>query len=123
MWTGMLSAAAAQVWIVPAELLNALNGFFLAYVAAVARWGARLPGAVVEVGIDGPAQLAIAYAALAGVLGRHGVARGASPAGRAGRRVRLVAVAAGRAAAAATHLYHPRASPSRSSTSARATRP
>ena len=49
----MLSAAAAQVWIVPAELLNALNGFFLAYVAAVARWGARLPGAVAEVGIAG----------------------------------------------------------------------
>ena len=70
MWTGMLSAAAAQVWIVPAELLNALNGFFLAYVAAVARWGARLPGAVAEVGIDGPLQLAIAYAALAGTLWR-----------------------------------------------------
>ncbi len=95
MWTGMLSAAAAQVWIVPAELLNALNGFFLAYVAAVARWGARLPGAVVEVGIDGPLQLAIAYAVLAGTLWaawrlRAAPRRGAALAGACA----LVAVAA-----------------------------
>ena len=69
MWIGMLSAAAAQVWIVPAELLNGLNGFLLAYVAAVAHWGARLPGAVVELRISGPAQLALAYAAFAGALG------------------------------------------------------
>jgi competence protein ComEC len=95
MWTGMLSAAAAQVWIVPAELLNALNGFFLAYVAAVARWGARLPGAVAEVGVDGPVRLAIAYAALAGVLGaawrlRDAARRRAAPLGTCA----LVAVAA-----------------------------
>jgi competence protein ComEC len=69
MWIGMLSAAAAQVWIVPAELLNALNGFFLAYVAAVAHWGARLPGAVSEVRLGGPVQLALAYAVLMAALG------------------------------------------------------
>jgi competence protein ComEC len=96
MWTGMLSAAAAQVWIVPAELLNALNGFFLAYVAAVARWGARLPGAVAEIGIHGPVQLAIAYAALAGILGaawrlREAARRRAAPLGACA----LVAVAGG----------------------------
>jgi competence protein ComEC len=77
MWTGMLSAAAAQVWIVPAELLNALNGFFLAYIAAVAHWGARLPGAVLELRIGGPAQLALAYATFAGVLGAAWRARAA----------------------------------------------
>jgi competence protein ComEC len=83
MWTGMLSATAAQVWIVPAELLNALNSFLLAYVAAVARWGARLPGGVAEVGIDGPVQLAIAYAALAGILGAAWRLRAARRRGRA----------------------------------------
>jgi competence protein ComEC len=68
MWTGMLSAAAGQVWMPAAELLNALNGFCLAYVAAVARWGARLPFAVAETSIAGPGQLALVYAVLAAVL-------------------------------------------------------
>jgi len=86
MWTGMLSAAAGQVWAVPAELLNALNGFCLAYVAAIARWGARLPGAVAEVGIDGPVELVLAYATLATAAGvvwraRAGLRRRAVPGG------------------------------------------
>jgi competence protein ComEC len=81
----MLSAAAAQVWMVPAELLNGLNGFCLAYVAAVARWGARLPGAVAELHIAGPAQLALVYAAMACAIGaawraREALRRRAGPA-------------------------------------------
>ena len=125
MWTGMLSAAAAQVWIVPAELLNALNGFFLAYVAAVARWGARLPGAVAEVGIDGPVQLAIAYAVLAGILGAGWrLRRSASAAGRSARRMRARRRGGCRAAAPRPCTRTTLAtSPSRSSTSARGTPP
>ncbi len=125
MWTGMLSAAAAQVWIVPAELLNALNGFFLAYVAAVARWGARLPGAVAEVGIDGPVRLAIAYAVLAGILGAAWRLRAAASAASrsASARARSSPWRLPRCCCAATHPHHPRASPSRSSTSARGTPP
>ena len=68
MWIGMLSAAVAQVWMVPAQLLNGLNGFCLAYVAAVARWGARLPGAVAEVTIVGAGQLALVYGVLSAGL-------------------------------------------------------
>jgi competence protein ComEC len=107
MWTGMLSATAAQVWVVPAELLNALNGLLLAYVAAVARWGARLPGAVAEIGIDGPVQLAIAYAALAGTLGLAWRLRGAPRRGAA----LLVACALGAAAVAVLHHGHTPAPP------------
>ena len=124
MWTGMLSAAAAQVWIVPAELLNALNGFFLAYVAAVARWGARLPGAVAaaEVGIDGPVRLAIAYAVLAGRPRRGVAVAGRSPAAsRSPRRVRARRRGGCRAAAArrrtratrGLHRHVPRCRPGR----------
>jgi len=80
MWTGMLSAAAAQVSTVPAELLNGLNGFCLAYVAAIARWGARLPGATLEVRVSGPAELGLAYGALAAALGAARGARIAAPA-------------------------------------------
>ena len=64
MWLGMLSAAAGQVWTAPAEVLNAVNGYCLAYVAAVARWAALLPAAVAEVRISGAAQLALAYVAI-----------------------------------------------------------
>jgi competence protein ComEC len=66
MWLGMLSAAAAQVAVEPAELLNAVNGFCLAHVAAVARWGAELPGSALEVRIGSPRALALTYAAGAG---------------------------------------------------------
>jgi competence protein ComEC len=69
----------AQVSAAPAEVLNGLNGFCLGFVAAVARWGARLPGAALEVRISGPAQLAFAYAALAGVLATAWRMRSAAP--------------------------------------------
>ena len=62
MWLGMLSAGAAQVAMAPAELLNAVNGFCVAHVAAVARWGAELPGAAVGVRIGSSAMLAAVYA-------------------------------------------------------------
>ena len=66
MWIGMLSAAVAQVSAAPAEVLNGLNGFCLGFVAAVARAGARAsPAPRSRVRISGPAQLALAYAALA----------------------------------------------------------
>jgi competence protein ComEC len=97
MWTGMLSAAAAQVWIVPAELLNALNGFCLAYVAAVAHRGARLPGAVAALGIGGAVQLALAYGVLAAVLAGAWRLRAAAR-GRAAVLAALVPVAAAAAA-------------------------
>src|SRR5919197_6242911 len=46
MWIGMLASAAAQVSLVPAELLNALDAYLLGYVSSIARWSAGLPGAV-----------------------------------------------------------------------------
>ena len=109
MWTGMLSAAAAQVWIVPAELLNALNGVCLAYVAAVARWGARLPGGVAQLRIGGPVQLALAYVALAGTLAavwraRAAIRRRAAPLGACA----LAAVAGGALLLSGTQAAPPR---------------
>ena len=62
MWLGMLSAAAGQVALQPAALLNALNAFCLAHVAAVAHWGATLPGSALELRIGSPAALAATYA-------------------------------------------------------------
>jgi competence protein ComEC len=62
MWLGMLSAAFAQVAVEPATLLNAVNGFCLAHVAAVARWGAGLPGSAIDVHIGSPGALALSYA-------------------------------------------------------------
>ena len=100
MWIGMLSAAAGQVAMAPAELLNAVNGFCVAHVAAVARWGAELPGTAVGVRVGSPAMLAAMYAAGAaatwalvrvagGQRGRHAIAA-----------TLVVAVAAGAAFAA-----------------------
>jgi competence protein ComEC len=63
MWLGMLSAAGGQVAATPAELLNTVNAFCLAHVAAVAHWGAGLPGAAIDVRIGSPQTLALAYAA------------------------------------------------------------
>jgi competence protein ComEC len=63
MWLGMLSAAAAQVTLVVARLLNAVNAYCVAFVAAVARWGADLPGAAVGVHVGSVAGLAAVYAA------------------------------------------------------------
>ena len=75
---------------------------------------------VVEVGIDGPVRLAIAYAALAGTLWAVG---GCAPqfAGQAALAgaCTLVAVAAAALLLRGHAPAHPRASPSRSSTSDR----
>ncbi len=79
MWLGMLSAGAAQVAAAPAELLNAINAFCLAHVAAIAHWGAGLPGASVDVRIASPLALALVYAA--GAVALWGGARLARSAG------------------------------------------
>ena len=68
MWLGMLSAAAAQVALEPAALLNAVNGFCLAHVAAIARWGAELPGASIGLRVGSPWALASIYVAGAAAL-------------------------------------------------------
>jgi competence protein ComEC len=68
MWTGMAAAASSQVWVEPAALLNALNGYCLAYLAALAHWSAGFPGSVWWVRIGSPAALASAYAILAAVI-------------------------------------------------------
>jgi competence protein ComEC len=68
MWLGMLSAVAAQLAIEPAILLNAVNGFCLAHVAAIARFGAELPGAAIDVRIGSARALASIYAAGAAAL-------------------------------------------------------
>jgi competence protein ComEC len=62
MWIGILAAAVSQVAIEPAAMLNALNGYCLAYLAAVADWTAGLPGAVWSVTIPSLPALAAAYA-------------------------------------------------------------
>lgn len=62
MWLGMLSAAAGQVALAPAALLNAVSSFCLAHVAAVARWGASLPGSALDLRIGSTPALAAVYA-------------------------------------------------------------
>ena len=79
MWLGMLSAAAGQVAIAPAELINAVNALCVAHVAAVARWGAGLPGAAVGVRIGSPVVLAAVYAT--GSVATWGLVRAARAAG------------------------------------------
>jgi competence protein ComEC len=61
MWFGMLAAVVAQVTTAPAVLLNGVNGFCLAYLAAVADGTARLPGAVWTVAIPSVPALVAAY--------------------------------------------------------------
>jgi competence protein ComEC len=103
MWLGMLSAAVAQVSIAAATLLNALNGFCLAYLAAIAGWCASLPHAVWSVRLGSPVALVLAYAvpALSIGIGRRVSTRPASPGGRlaglTGRHRLVFAVAAGAA--------------------------
>jgi competence protein ComEC len=62
MWLGILAAAVSQVAVAPAALLNGVNGFCLAYLAAVADWTAGLPGAVWSVAIPSLPALIAAYA-------------------------------------------------------------
>jgi competence protein ComEC len=64
MWLGMLAAAMAQVSLGAASLLNAINGYFLAYLAEVARWSASWPSAAVPARIGSAWGLCLAYATL-----------------------------------------------------------
>ena len=107
MWLGMLSAAGAQVATAPAELLNGVNAFCLAHVAAIARWGAGLPGAAIEVRVASPHALALVY-----VLGGAALWGGARLARTGGGRACIAAlVAAAVAAAAALGAGTPPAAP------------
>ena len=67
MWIGMLASAAAQVSLVPAELLNALDAYMLGYVSSIARWSADLPGAVWQLQVRSALGLVAAYAAIGAV--------------------------------------------------------
>ena len=71
MWIGTLAAAAGQVSADAAALLNAVNGFCLAYLAAVARWSAGLPGAVLPFKIGSPLGLVAAYVVPLGLVGGY----------------------------------------------------
>ncbi len=70
MWIGMLASAAAQVSLLPAEILNTLDEYLLGYVSAIARWSADLPGAVWKLQIRSAPGLLAAYA----VIGAAGAA-------------------------------------------------
>jgi competence protein ComEC len=67
MWIGMLASAAAQVSLLPAELLNGLVAYLLGYIATIARWSASLPEAVWRVRIGSPLTLVSVYALLGAI--------------------------------------------------------
>jgi competence protein ComEC len=71
MWLGTVAATAGQVSPAIAALVNALNGYVLAYIAAVAQVAAGMPGAVWTVGLGTPLALAAAYVTLAAALWRR----------------------------------------------------
>jgi competence protein ComEC len=79
MWIGTLAAVAAQLSIAPAALLNAFNGFCLAYLAAVADWSAAMPNAAVHVKIASTPGLAVAYLLPLGAAAGLAAARRATP--------------------------------------------
>ena len=68
MWTGTLAGAVGQFSTDAAVLLNAFNGFCLAYLAAIASWSASLPGASVSLSIGSPLVLGFAYLILAAAV-------------------------------------------------------
>lgn len=107
MWIGMLAAAVSQVAIAPAALLNAAGGFCLAYLAAVADWTARLPGAVWSVAIPSVPVLAAAYAVPS--LATVAVVRLRSH--RSARSSLVAATVAVLAVFAAVHVLRPPAAP------------
>lgn len=93
MWTGMLAGAVAQVWLGPAALLNAIDGFCLSYLAFIAHWTASLPNAVLSLRIGSPALLLAAYAVLVmALVGLRATSRALVTRPR-GRRVTVVTVA------------------------------
>jgi competence protein ComEC len=79
MWIGMLSSAAAQVSVVPAALLNALDAYLLGYVSSIAHWSAGLPGAVWKLEIGSALALIGAYAAIGAVCAALVTGRGRAP--------------------------------------------
>jgi competence protein ComEC len=88
MWAGMLAAAIAQVWVAPAALLNALDGYCLGYLASVAHSTARLPSAVLAAHLRSPVSVAFTYAGmLACLLGLARIKRVVRVPGPARRRV------------------------------------
>jgi competence protein ComEC len=103
MWAGMLAAAVAQVWVAPAALLNALDGYCLGYLASIAHSTARLPSAVLAAHLRSPVSVALAYAGmLACLVGIATIGRVVRVAGPARRRVAAaVAVALAAVGAAA----------------------
>jgi competence protein ComEC len=105
MWLGMLSAAAGQLSLEAAALLNALNGYCLAYLSAVAHWSAGLPHAAVDVNLALPA-LAALYAGLVACCALAAWLRRMGGVDRIGARARppLVAAAAVIAALIASAL-------------------
>jgi competence protein ComEC len=80
MWIGMLASAAAQVSVVPAQLLNVLDGYLLGYVSSIARWSARMPGAVWEIETRSTLALAGAYALIGLVCAALATRRRRAPA-------------------------------------------
>jgi competence protein ComEC len=70
MWLGTIAATIGQVSSPLAGLVNGLNGFVLAYIAAVAQVSADMPGATWTVALGTPLALGAAYAALAALLWR-----------------------------------------------------
>ncbi len=83
MWIGMLSAGVAQVAIWPATLLNAIAGYAIAYVAAIAHACAGPRLAVWNLELPSPAALAVVYAG-------DGFGAGRKAAQRTGSKRRLV---------------------------------
>jgi competence protein ComEC len=68
MWLGMLAAAVGQLAPELAVPLNAVNLHLLAYIGAVARTAAALPGATVDLRLPGATGLAAAYLVVAAVV-------------------------------------------------------
>lgn len=68
MWLGMLAAAVGQLAPELAEPLNAANLYLLAYIGAVARTAAALPGATADVRLPGVSALAAAYLVVGAVV-------------------------------------------------------
>ena len=103
MWLGMLTSAAAQMSLVPAELLNAVDAYLLGFVASVAHSSAALPGAVFELRIRTPLALLGAYA----FMGAAGAMFAAPPKARRPVVIALAAISV----CAAVGVPHGSASP------------
>jgi competence protein ComEC len=97
MWLGMLSAGAGQLAAVPVEPLNWLCSLCVAYIAQVAHWFSEPSWAAIELRLDDPLEVALAYlgllAAMRLALAWFGRRRGFATA-RAGWRAAAAAVGA-----------------------------